>query len=639
MVSPSLSDLAQRRRVRAGRPTRLAQAVGLALALGALPVGAMDPATPSAAEAAPWAPEAASRAQLATVQQGLPDLGGAASVAPLLDEAVLLERALSAVAAGQAAGSSVGARAFDSGQAAQELVESAVNAGAREGLQALRATGLPFLGTLQGGISYGSEHGEIDFDLVGVGALWSGGGHHLLGQLGAHNEVDRPTLNAGLVYRWLNPARTAFYGGNVFYDRDFETGAERWGVGVEAVTARTRVFANTYAPLSDRWFDSPHDPLREERPARGVDLGASYRPARAPGLELQVKGTRWDGESVDVFGGGGEGLKDPTVLSARVEYKPMPLVGFSVEHEKALDGQSDTRAMVNFSYQFGVPVQEQRRRTAGGAAEDVSARLLAPVERENRIVMETREKVPPVALTGPAVVRASVREDELYSYLLGVTGGMAPFRLTLGGADAAVFALEGYQLTLDGPQLPSAQDGTLAPSASGDHVFEVTVSVRDARGGRAEQRFEIEVLQVDTDEDGLSDRQEAVLGTDPSNPDTDGDGLQDGHEVETGTDPLDPNDPLRQGVPVAVTVTLGGTVLNGHPQVGERLQAQVTCRGQGGCRSDLTYRWQIETAWNSGVYQDIAGATADTHVVARDQQRRRVRVQVAAPAPAVAAAP
>jgi hypothetical protein len=37
--------------------------------------------------------------------------------------------------------------------------------------------------------------------------------------------------------------------------------------------------------------------------------------------------------------------------------------------------------------------------------------------------------------------------------------------------------------------------------------------------------------KVDTDNDGLTDLQEAFLGTDPNNPDTDGDGLTDGDEV------------------------------------------------------------------------------------------------------------
>jgi len=46
----------------------------------------------------------------------------------------------------------------------------------------------------------------------------------------------------------------------------------------------------------------------------------------------------------------------------------------------------------------------------------------------------------------------------------------------------------------------------------------------------------------DSDDDGLTDGEEVLLGTDPFDPDTDDDGLTDGEEVEVyGTDPLDPD--------------------------------------------------------------------------------------------------
>lgn len=46
-------------------------------------------------------------------------------------------------------------------------------------------------------------------------------------------------------------------------------------------------------------------------------------------------------------------------------------------------------------------------------------------------------------------------------------------------------------------------------------------------------------VEVDSDGDGLTDEQEAALGTDPNDADTDDDGLTDGAEVnEHGTDPL-----------------------------------------------------------------------------------------------------
>ncbi len=45
-------------------------------------------------------------------------------------------------------------------------------------------------------------------------------------------------------------------------------------------------------------------------------------------------------------------------------------------------------------------------------------------------------------------------------------------------------------------------------------------------------------LQLDFDQDGLSNKEEELYGTDPDNPDTDGDGFSDGVEVANGYDPL-----------------------------------------------------------------------------------------------------
>ncbi|MDT0645056.1 hypothetical protein RM553_19650, partial [Zunongwangia sp. F363] len=47
----------------------------------------------------------------------------------------------------------------------------------------------------------------------------------------------------------------------------------------------------------------------------------------------------------------------------------------------------------------------------------------------------------------------------------------------------------------------------------------------------------------DQDDDGLTNDEEAGLGTDPNDPDTDDDGINDGDEVDNGSNPLDPCDP------------------------------------------------------------------------------------------------
>ena len=55
----------------------------------------------------------------------------------------------------------------------------------------------------------------------------------------------------------------------------------------------------------------------------------------------------------------------------------------------------------------------------------------------------------------------------------------------------------------------------------------------------------------DIDGDGLTDTQEAEMGTDPTSPDSDGDGYSDGEEVAGNTDPLDPYDqPYDGGWPI-----------------------------------------------------------------------------------------
>jgi thiol-disulfide isomerase/thioredoxin len=52
---------------------------------------------------------------------------------------------------------------------------------------------------------------------------------------------------------------------------------------------------------------------------------------------------------------------------------------------------------------------------------------------------------------------------------------------------------------------------------------------------------------MDNDGDGLSNAEEAALGTDPNAVDSDGDGYEDGHEVTEGSDPTDPDSRIYQG--------------------------------------------------------------------------------------------
>jgi predicted component of type VI protein secretion system len=77
-----------------------------------------------------------------------------------------------------------------------------------------------------------------------------------------------------------------------------------------------------------------------------------------------------------------------------------------------------------------------------------------------------------------------------------------------------------------------AMTSTAAISGSATSAVIVTSSAATAAAATA-------AIIGDRDNDGLSDTQEGIIGTDPDNPDTDSDGLLDGEEVLTwGTEPL-----------------------------------------------------------------------------------------------------
>ncbi|MFN0244050.1 MAG: hypothetical protein ACKVWV_14260 [Planctomycetota bacterium] len=66
----------------------------------------------------------------------------------------------------------------------------------------------------------------------------------------------------------------------------------------------------------------------------------------------------------------------------------------------------------------------------------------------------------------------------------------------------------------------------------------ITASVVDATGVTGLDQVNVEVLDLDTDGDGLYNGDELAHGTDPNVADSDGDGMSDGYEVDHASDPL-----------------------------------------------------------------------------------------------------
>ncbi|MFC2019227.1 hypothetical protein ACFLU4_04635 [Chloroflexota bacterium] len=154
--------------------------------------------------------------------------------------------------------------------------------------------------------------------------------------------------------------------------------------------------------------------------------------------------------------------------------------------------------------------------------------------------------------------------------------------------------------TLVGVQGTDLSQNDYPVTLTGDH--DLTFIIFDG-GGAAGGKFRLETntgtVFPDTDDDGLTDPEEVIHGTDPNNPDTDGDGVNDGDEVAAGTDPTAPSN----APPVAdagTGQTVEATSLSG---------AEVTLDGTNSSDPDeddtLTFFWSA-----SGItFDDPASST------------------------------
>ena len=99
--------------------------------------------------------------------------------------------------------------------------------------------------------------------------------------------------------------------------------------------------------------------------------------------------------------------------------------------------------------------------------------------------------------------------------------------------------------TLVGFQDTDLSVQTYPVTLSGTHTLEFLIF---DGGGEAGGMFRLETNTgttfPDTDEDGLTDPEEKLYGTDPNDPDSDDDGVNDGDEVAAGTDPTTSDTPL-----------------------------------------------------------------------------------------------
>ncbi len=163
---------------------------------------------------------------------------------------------------------------------------------------------------------------------------------------------------------------------------------------------------------------------------------------------------------------------------------------------------------------------------------------------------ETEDNIDPIMMAGGGLQYHFNDEWAVrFDAKLAVAGADTEFNWILGlGVNYRFGAALPPAPVLSGGDIDSDGDGLLdrEEPVYGTDPYDPDTDKDGLTDGQEVRQFQTDPLNPDTDLDGLKDGAEVLTyRTDPKNPDTDGGGVADGHEViEDNTDPLNPADDL-----------------------------------------------------------------------------------------------
>ncbi|MFJ3368219.1 inverse autotransporter beta domain-containing protein [Pseudomonas sp. NPDC086251] len=244
-----------------------------------------------------------------------------------------------------------------------------------------------------------TENVELEFDYLHP---WLEDSQSILfSQLGGRRFDERYIGNLGLGYRQqLTP--DLMLGSNVFLDQDFSRDHNRAGLGVEAWTNGARLAANAYVPLSD-WKRSHEkhlnsDPERfdlYERAAKGWDARGEALIPGVPQLAATARYFQWYGEGVDVFGGG-QLEKAPRGYGLGLRWQPIPLLGFTAEHQKIQHGDISWEVGLSLNWSFDRELAHQLNASDSSALRPLAQARQDFVQRDYNVVLDYKQKEKPM---------------------------------------------------------------------------------------------------------------------------------------------------------------------------------------------------------------------------------------------------
>lgn len=195
------------------------------------------------------------------------------------------------------------------------------------------------------------------------------------------------TTNVGFGYRRVFLDNSLLLGGNVFYDREWDEGHERVGLGAEVKMAMVDFTANYYDATSGSENISA---ANTEKALDGFDLELRSQVPYAPWARAGVGYYMWEGEDFD----------DVKGVKVSLDMDITPNLGIEVGLADDDDDTQDTQVFANLTFSFGNSGQARPLSDNTGTyvthgfddqmfvMRDMREHTLNKVRRQNKIVTE-----------------------------------------------------------------------------------------------------------------------------------------------------------------------------------------------------------------------------------------------------------
>ncbi|HDR2354429.1 TPA: inverse autotransporter beta domain-containing protein [Enterobacter roggenkampii] len=222
-----------------------------------------------------------------------------------------------------------------------------------------------------------------------------------------YNDDNDLIINAGLGQRFYFD-QNLMLGYNAFYDRNTDSGVDRYGIGIEAWRDYFKFSANGYFALSD-WQQSATKDDYDEKAANGYDMQVEGFIPALPQLGGHLKYEQYFGDNVALFDSN-HLQTDPMAVTLGASYTPVPLVTMGVDYKKGEDSLDDMRLSLSFNYAFGVPWSAQISPESVRTLRSLAGSRYDFVTRNNDIVMQYR-KQETIKLNLPAQLNGATNQS------------------------------------------------------------------------------------------------------------------------------------------------------------------------------------------------------------------------------------